>query len=58
MTLAYLTLYFMVSKKKENQSSFFAANPDVETSAALWNMLDDFWVAHVNELFYRKIEVA
>ena len=58
MTLAYFSFYFFVSNKRDNQSQFFAANPDVETSAQLWNLLDDFWVKSVNELFHRKVEVV
>jgi hypothetical protein len=41
MTLTYLSVYFFAGSKRENQSKFFAANPDVETSAMIWNLLDD-----------------
>ena len=58
MTAAYFSLYFFASRKRDSQSEFFAANPDVQTSASLWNMLDDFFIKSVNGLFLRKLETV
>lgn len=33
MTLTYFSVYHFFSEKRANQSTFFAANPDLETSA-------------------------
>ena len=58
MTLTYLSVYFFVGSKRENQSKFFAANPDVETSAIIWNLLDDIKIKTVFNRFLPKLAMA
>lgn len=51
MALSYLAVYNFFGSKRETQSTFFAANPDVETSAMIWNLLDDYKVKALFDRF-------
>jgi len=51
MSLSYLAVYNFFGQKRETQSTFFAANPDVETSAMIWNLLDDYKVKALFDRF-------
>ena len=58
MTLTYLSVYFFAGSKRENQSKFFAANPDVETSAMIWNLLDDVKIKTIFNRFLPKLNLT
>lgn len=58
MTLTYLSVYYFIGSKRENQSKFFAANPDVETSAMIWNLLDDKKIKTILNRFLPNLSTA
>lgn len=44
MAVTYLSIYSLIGPLRSVQSQFFASNPDVTTSAQIWNMLDDYFI--------------